>query len=215
MFEEKKGKGYDGYSMSVNAREAYSSGEMPMSYWTKAIMLEGIEEVITSEELDLDLAKFKKISAAELRIRFLKSTVGHHTSKFYNYTMFYEIDVNFLKRMTNDWLDEIAEVEKAEKEATKEKRKAQKEEAEARRAKKRAEKQAEEEKMKLFKYQNRYKTASNFLRLATPEFLESLKIERVRRIEEKRAHLKEVWTKQGREDFVATLADDAVVERRI
>jgi len=31
-----RGNGYDGYSMSNNARAAYESGEMPISKWTKA-----------------------------------------------------------------------------------------------------------------------------------------------------------------------------------
>ena len=37
-------KGYDGYSMSIRAREAYEDGEMPKSKWTKKAMLEAIRE---------------------------------------------------------------------------------------------------------------------------------------------------------------------------
>lgn len=35
--------GYDGYSMSNNAREAYEYGYMPKSKWTKATMIEAIK----------------------------------------------------------------------------------------------------------------------------------------------------------------------------
>ncbi|MBQ7321351.1 MAG: hypothetical protein IJW99_04575 [Clostridia bacterium] len=32
---EKRGRGYDGYSMSNNARDAYAGGEMPLSKWSR------------------------------------------------------------------------------------------------------------------------------------------------------------------------------------
>ena len=37
--------GYDGYSMSNNARAAYTNEEKPLSKWTKSELLDGIEGI--------------------------------------------------------------------------------------------------------------------------------------------------------------------------
>lgn len=44
--------GYDGYSMSKRAVEAYEQGEKPYSKWKKSDILEILEEHDTSVEYD-------------------------------------------------------------------------------------------------------------------------------------------------------------------
>lgn len=79
---EKRGNGYDGYSMSNNARAAYASGSQPMSQWSRA---EFDGEVL--DELDVAVKSIKGGYK-----QFLKWEGWHHTSKFFNRTDFYQID---------------------------------------------------------------------------------------------------------------------------
>lgn len=75
------GNGYNGYSMSNNAIEAYNNGLMPLSKWGKQ----------EADELS-DLLGVK-VGIAQLK-RFLKDYGErgyHHTSRFYNKTPFYSI----------------------------------------------------------------------------------------------------------------------------
>jgi hypothetical protein len=41
--------GYDNFSMSNNARDAYRSGEMPMSKWTKQDILRAAKQTCPAE----------------------------------------------------------------------------------------------------------------------------------------------------------------------
>lgn len=75
--------GYSGFSMSNNAVAAYRSGEMPLSKWGKAEILEAIGEF---SSLD-----FSKLTKKELQ-DFLYKSSWHHTSKHYNCTEFYCVD---------------------------------------------------------------------------------------------------------------------------
>ena len=75
------GNGYNGYSMSNNAIEAYNNGLMPLNKWGKQ----------EADELS-DLLGVK-VGIAQLK-RFLKDYGErgyHHTSRFYNKTPFYSI----------------------------------------------------------------------------------------------------------------------------
>lgn len=75
--------GYNGYSMSNNAVNAYANGEKPYSKWTKADILDEIPSELK------DIAK--KLTAAEMRGLFLHRTSWHHTSSHYNRTDFYSV----------------------------------------------------------------------------------------------------------------------------
>lgn len=86
--------GYDGYSMSNNARAAYDAGMMPLSKWTKSDILDGIrEEYNIPEEV---YAVIAKLPLGYLRDKFLETREWHHTSSMYNATDFYQIDSDFL-----------------------------------------------------------------------------------------------------------------------
>ena len=50
--------GYNGWSMSNNAVEAYANGEKPLSKWSKADILEAIEE--QEVELNCTIEKLRK-----------------------------------------------------------------------------------------------------------------------------------------------------------
>ena len=85
--------GYYNYSMSNNAVWAYENGEMPLSKWTKAAILEACGD--KAEML-------KPLTVAELRAEFLINSSWHHTSKHYNCTDFYMIDADKLDEITGE-----------------------------------------------------------------------------------------------------------------
>lgn len=81
-----RGRGYlDDHSMSVNASEAYERGEMPLSRWTKARILQGIRRQVV---IGLHLEE-RPLEA--LKIYALEETCEHHTSKLFNSTTFYQV----------------------------------------------------------------------------------------------------------------------------
>lgn len=102
--------GYDGYSMSNNARSAYAAGEKPFSKWTKKVILEEIREIIEENELNIDFDLFSKISAKVLKDEFLQISSWHHTSKFYNCTDFYSIDEQKICELTNDEISRLSKI---------------------------------------------------------------------------------------------------------
>ena len=65
--------GYDGYSMSNNARSAYDAGELPASKAATEFRRQG----------------FKSCTTADVRSGLIRSS-WHHTSKKFNATDFYE-----------------------------------------------------------------------------------------------------------------------------
>jgi len=81
--------GYSGYSMSNNALEAYDSGMMPLSKWTKkAIIGQAIFDGYSEEHI----AQMAKMTHKKLLEDFIEdSGEWHHTSKFYNATEFYRL----------------------------------------------------------------------------------------------------------------------------
>lgn len=100
--------GYNGYSMSNNAVDAYGNGQMPLSKWTKTEILNAIADN------DYDVNKFKKIKLALLKEYFLKYSSWHHTSCRYNCTDFYRVDFDNVERYLRGCL-ELVEEEKEEK----------------------------------------------------------------------------------------------------
>ena len=79
--------GYIGHRMSERAKEAYDQGEMPLSKWTKATILEELNDA------KIDVATVRKYSAQTLRDYFLYYSSWHHTGKYFNETDFYGIDI--------------------------------------------------------------------------------------------------------------------------
>lgn len=94
--------GYSGYSMSNRAVDAYEDGEMPLSKWTKKMI---ISEVVEHEHFtEEELKKYPKNVLAEY---FLFESSWHHTSKFCNATDFYSIDEDIAKEGFVKELEEI------------------------------------------------------------------------------------------------------------
>ena len=83
--------GYIGCSMSVNAREAYRSGEKPKSKWTKKAMLEAIEAYCRLFDMPYN-GEFSKMKKDELFREFFHWTSWHHTGKYANETDFYGLN---------------------------------------------------------------------------------------------------------------------------
>lgn len=69
--------GYVGTSMSVRAQEAYESGEMPMSKWTRGAIISAIKDYCT----DFDLAynpEIETMNRAKLAEAYLEYKSWHH-----------------------------------------------------------------------------------------------------------------------------------------
>lgn len=94
--------GYMGFSMSINAYNAYCNGEKPKSKWTKQEMLDCIEEI------DANVATLaRRLTTQELRYYCLKRTSWHHTSKYFNATDFYSINEDFIEKLSASIIDDI------------------------------------------------------------------------------------------------------------
>lgn len=94
--------GYSGYSMSNRAVDAYEDGEMPLSKWTKKMI---ISEVVEHEHFTEEgLKKYPKNVLAEY---FLFESSWHHTSSYCNKTYFYSIDEDIAKEGSIEELEEI------------------------------------------------------------------------------------------------------------
>mgnify|MGYP004528932995 CR=1 FL=1 len=78
-----RGNGYDGYSMSNNARDAYERGEMPLSRWTKQKVINQIaqDNGVSPEDVSLEFPYE----------HYLEKAGWHHTSSKYNKTYFYYV----------------------------------------------------------------------------------------------------------------------------
>lgn len=204
-----KGRGYKGQSMSVNAVWAYDRGEKPLSKWTKSAILEEIKNIF--DELPEEKAEMiKKMTLTELRENFLNYTAYHHTGKFYNTTNFYELDIEKIEKIT---VDEINDIISCRKKATRRPQEVIDAEK-AEKAKKKAEKEAAEEKAKLFRYQNKYKTLKGFLNSSSVD-LEALQLVRAQKIAEKREQLRKNWEKQEYSYGLENIGNDEFVEKYI
>ena len=95
-------RGYNGYSMSNRAAEAYSNGEKPLSKWTKSEIIEAIAEV---DEKKAEL--FKKVSLSVLKTSVLKRSSWHHTSSRCNRTDFYSIDIDYIETASEERISEL------------------------------------------------------------------------------------------------------------
>lgn len=83
--------GYVGTSMSVRAQEAYESGEMPMSKWTRGAIISAIKDYCT----DFDLAynpEIETMNRAKLAEAYLEYKSWHHTGRFARETEFFGLN---------------------------------------------------------------------------------------------------------------------------
>ena len=113
--------GYDGYSMSNNAREAYDCGFAPKSKWNKAAMLEAIEKWIKDNE-DVEDIKFslEDVTAMSKDLMFTHFFIckeWHHTSSRYNRTDFYGLNDYTLENITSEEIRKLIEKEKKSKDS--------------------------------------------------------------------------------------------------
>ncbi len=101
--------GYCGWSMSNNAVKAYEDGEMPISKWTKKEIVGRIEDVVENGEIELQcsMEKLKKLPLRILKTYCLILTSWHHTSKFYNETGFYSLNVSYIEKLTDEDLERL------------------------------------------------------------------------------------------------------------
>lgn len=106
--------GYNGYSMSNRAVEAYSNGEKPLSKWTKAEIISAVSE-IDSDKAEL----LKSVKALTLKEKVLYCSSWHHTSSRYNKTNFYRIDEDFINGLTEEDITEMALENRNEKKKSK------------------------------------------------------------------------------------------------
>lgn len=83
--------------MSNNAVDAYESGEMPISKWTKSAIMDEVEEIIDDRKVIMAL---QTIPLRVLKDKLLTNSSWHHTSNHYNKTNFYSIDVDKLEELT-------------------------------------------------------------------------------------------------------------------
>lgn len=174
--------GYKGWSMSNNAVAAYENGEMPISKWSKKEIIKRIEEAIYYEEIELQcsLEELKKLPLKFFKFYCLEYTSWHHTSKFYNETRFYSLDLEYIEQLTDEDVEERAEYYKKWRKEHRVKRTAEEREAEkVRKAARRAERALIEEKKILFRYQSKYKTLSGFMRSKT------VNLDKLRKIRDK------------------------------
>lgn len=108
--------GYFGFSMSNNAVEAYDNGQRPLSRWTKGAILNLVKHILADDlELDAKLQLLKKFSVKNLKEYLLIDCGWHHTSKYYNETVFWELDKDKLHELT------ISDIERALEENAKSK----------------------------------------------------------------------------------------------
>lgn len=106
--------GYYGYSMSNNAVDAYGNGEMPISKWSKKAIMEEVGKSVGEGELSLQcsMQALGKLPVKALREYCLYSSSKHHTSKYYNMTEFYSLDIDRLEGLTDQELVEIVHMYK-------------------------------------------------------------------------------------------------------
>lgn len=92
--------GYNGWAMSNNAVAAYEDGEKPLSKWTKADIFKEIEEQEVKIQCSMEI--LQKVPLRVLKDTCLKCSSWHHTSKYYNETDFYVLDIDALEELTNE-----------------------------------------------------------------------------------------------------------------
>ena len=99
--------GYRGHSMSNRAVKAYDRGEMPISKWTKKVLLEELEEVAYDNDIKLEDVGLNRLKLKELQAAFLENSSRHHTGALYSATNFYSIAEDAASRMNKEYVERI------------------------------------------------------------------------------------------------------------
>lgn len=101
--------GYNGWSMSNRAVEAYEDGQMPLSKWSKKLILSEIERIVDEEEIkaNFSMENLNKMNKDELTCHLLSLNSWHHTSIYCNETNFYGIDTSAVEALTNEKIASI------------------------------------------------------------------------------------------------------------
>ena len=89
---EKRGQGYVGKSMSVNAKIAYGDNKKPLSRWRKADFVDIIEDAYD--------AQVKRIKGSYKN--YLVVSEWHHTGPFFQATNFYKVNEEKVARAVED-----------------------------------------------------------------------------------------------------------------
>lgn len=210
--------GYHGYSMSNNAVAAYENGEMPMSKWSKKAIIERIEEAIDDGDIELQcsLDKLKKLPLEFLKRDCLTYSSWHHTSKFYNETDFYSLDIDSINEMTDEYVNmEMSYYKDRRRRLRSEKTPEERAEERIRKAERKAEREAEKalkaEMEILFKYQKRWRTLKGFMKSKNVD-LDKLRKVRKKMIAERREELRKIWERQGNTYGLSHIEEDDFVE---
>lgn len=106
--------GYNGYSMSKRATEAYNNGEMPLSKWTKSNIIEAIKTYSADNKVNFSIDLIKKVKLAELKELVLVQSSWHHTSLYINKTDFYSLNEEKLETLTDDDINAIIGTKKTD-----------------------------------------------------------------------------------------------------
>jgi integrase len=109
--------GYYGFSMSNNAVEAYTSGEKPLSKWTKSEIIE-----LINDEDEYKATLFKKVNTKILKETLLEKTSWHHTSNWFNRTDFYSFNYERLEELNEEEIKKLSEIKIVKEEPKIEKR---------------------------------------------------------------------------------------------
>lgn len=109
--------GYNVYSMSKRAVEAYEQGEKPISKWNKKAFFIDLEE--NKEDYNINVEKInalKLLKVSILKENFLKNSSWHHTSNHFNKTDFYNINYDKIEKMTIEEIKALKNQESLKKE---------------------------------------------------------------------------------------------------
>lgn len=87
---------YIGNSWSIGADDAYKKGERPISRWDKNTILDEVAKIDEEKAILL-----KKVSLPILKEHLLKYTESHYTSREYNKTKFYALNVKYIMDLTD------------------------------------------------------------------------------------------------------------------
>ena len=100
----KNDRGYIRQSMSVNAANAYKTGEKPLYKWSKTELVDAISSISENKNI---IAIIKPLTVKELQDNFLERSSWHHTGAFFSETDFYSIDEKSVSAINKELVDEI------------------------------------------------------------------------------------------------------------